>query len=429
MTSSLSVTVIERNEDVQIAKRTLDCIEDIVSWRIEPTFLQPGRTAWHKLSTPIKLPNRTEQFNYVKLKGVGAWNPQRDSEKRSIKGEYPGGTNRPTNIEFVDRSNTVHFGVGADSSYFITKSASAPFGAITVIRALQEYSNALALNDHNVPSILPIAAYRYDEIDEFNGVKLGAVASLAPTTKPYPMDFLLWNAKDITPDHKEFGDRIQYLFDTEALQFAFANDLTVETAYRVGRSLRLFAAAGLYRHSSGWDNFLINDLSGEIFFTDLDSSLPLDNLKPGVRGQQALRDLCGALYRLANRLYHPSNIRFLDRKYLRGDSNLFDCLIAGYFGIEPRKVREHSRPLMLYFISHFELIGENIDIIETGLGNVRKSYKMDMCLFFGIGTLALYDLYRSNFEHLNLPPIIDRIILSAKISEFLGEKSGVIDYL
>src|SRR5690606_27431512 len=183
-----------------------------------------------------------------------------------------------------ETAKTVHFGIDANGVFKGLHSEPAPFGAILLRRAAQEYENAEALVSAEVQSIVPLMLVRYD-IGLFNGEPIGAVISLTPDESPHALDFLYQYEPDASEERLAHGHSVLEALSVKGglseLPLCAAQ---TKVSFLIGRSLRSFAQAGFYRYSSAWDNFFFDRRGSEIYLTDLDSSRRLAELPADIGG-------------------------------------------------------------------------------------------------------------------------------------------------
>lgn len=427
---ALAFHFVEQTPGVVLGEVDLRAIERIISWQVQPQFGKPGRTGWHVLQEPVSLPNGGPVLRAAKLKGVGAWNPTDRSVRSGVRGDNPTGICRPSTREYEETARALHFGIDANGEFANVNSEAAPFGAITLRRAKQEYDNALTLYNAGVPSIVPYALCRYGGDETFNGQPLGVAVSLTPDESPYSLDFLYIGERSPTPARKaHFHAVCNSLQVGEALTEGAFVAAQARVAYGAGRALRRFAQSGLYRYSSAWDNFYLNKRSAEIYLTDLDSSRQLSELPEEIRGMQVLRDLAGALYRLPKQWSQPAVIDDFHLSSLR-DAEALGSIISGFFDIADigfcRKVVE---PLWAYFTPHWFLLKRHGSAASQWPEDLHKSYMVDKDVFNILAILVVADLYNERSKDLGLPAAPSREVLRARMLRFLGERMDLVESL
>jgi hypothetical protein len=419
-------SIVDEMEGFDLGAADAEALAQIISWQRLPEFALPGRTAWYVLQEPVRSPDGTQLLTAAKLKGVGAWNPVGSCTRSGIRGENQTGLTRPSTDEYEDTTRVLHFGIDSQGAYASLKSEPAPFGAITVRRARQEYDNARTLYHAGVPAILPFAVYRYDDGKLFGGEPIGAVVSLAPDQSPYSLDFLCLGEGDPTP-----AQEAHYRAARNCLVGNQINEVATLSAqaivgHRIGKTLRQMAQAGLYRYSAGWDNFYLNKNTGDVYLTDLDSTRRLSELPPEIGGMQVMRDMAGALYRFTNKLYHPN---IINNHPLRSmlDINPLASIVSGYFDIDPDYSRKLVAPLWNYFAPHWFLVKRYCNENQSSADGRRKTYKMDKDVFHGLAILALAQTYHDQHVRLGLPAAPSYDDLRGRLRNFLRERMDIVE--
>lgn len=413
----LSFSVVERAPEVELAPVDARALDELISWRAEPWFAVVGRTAWYVLKQPVLSSDGARLLTAAKLKGVGAFDPT------------TGKGTRPTNEEYVETAQALHFGVDDAGQFSEVRSEPAPYGAILLRRARQEFDNARLLAQAGVPAIYPLSVCVYDELPKFRGESLGVVTSLTSDASPYSLDWMLVRTQAASA---RLADRKTVLtcLGAHAFDDSMEGRLSIlsATAAKIGILMRQFAKAGLYRYSSGWDNFHINRRTGELYLTDLDSSRRLSELSANVRAMQVLRDMAGTLYRVANKLYHPSNTDAFRLEALL-EADPLACVLSGYLDVDLARCRELVVPLWNYFIPHCFLLKRHQPALASWPEALRQSYKMDKNLFHGLAIYSLADAYHSQRARLGLPEAPATEELRASVRRFMGERADMIEFL
>lgn len=425
--SELSFSVVERSAELHLSAADEREISDRVSWRTPATFPCPGRTAWYVLQNPIRSTEGGQMLVAAKIKGIGALNPSDPNRRSRVRGHHPHGLVQPTVDEYEETTRAHHFGIDDQGGFTVARSAPAPFAAITVGRARQEFDNARTLREAGVNAIRPFAVYEYSGTRTFNGDSIGAVVSLTPDVSPYPLEFLLLDEDGVTEDEMttfaairgwlEIGEKRPEGEVLRAVSFL---------SFRIGRILRRFAQAGLYRYSAGWDNFFLDRRSADVYLTDLDSTRPLSELPVQIQGMQVMRDLAGALYRVANKLYHPNVVHAFSRRALL-TWNPLAALVSGYFDVHISRSQEIVSPLWDYFVPHWFLLRRHKHEFTSWPEKRRKSYKMDKEIFHGLAFVALAPLYQELRHELSLPDAPSSKPIRERLGVFLGDRMEIIE--
>ncbi|MCW7536777.1 hypothetical protein OOT46_02775 [Aquabacterium sp. A7-Y] len=424
----LPSNIVERQAEPALSCRDLKAIEQIVSWEVQPRFFKPGRTAWYVLQDPVRMANGGPLLLAAKLKGVGAWNPADPRVRSGIKGAHPVGVLPPSVAEYEETARTVHFGVDAEGEFRGVHSEPAPFGAILLRRARQEYENAEVLHRAGVPSIVPFALWRYGR-EQFKGEPIGAVVSLAPDESPYSLDFLYETESNPTSErHAHFEAVMKALGIEGGLDEPSRVTAQSKVALLVGRAMRRFAQAGLYRYSAVWDNFYFNKNDGEVYLTDLDSSRRLAELPPEIGGMQVLRDLAGALWRLPKQFSERGTIHDFHLGSLL-EVDALAAMVCGYFEIDQAEGKRLVDPLWAYFLPHWFLLKRHGPEVSMWTKEKCKTYRLDKDVFHCLAILVLAQAYRKKQSELGLPPLPSTAELRRRIRAFLGEQMDYVDWL
>jgi hypothetical protein len=210
----------------------------------------------------------------------------------------------------------LHLGIDEHGRFFETPAAAAPMGAITLRRALVEYSTAAELSRSGPISAVPLLLYQYTRMGGFiedSGAPsaLAAIVVGLPADRPERADCLV-SYGDQAPGVKvalrrwRTGQRDGVDFDWMA---------AVRTLWsEYGRVLRRFHHCGFYRHNANPRNLGL--ASQGIFLVDLDSTRHLLDSPPQTRALQVLRDVSGGLFHITtsivdsplHNLYTPGEI-------------------------------------------------------------------------------------------------------------------------
>jgi hypothetical protein len=426
----LQCSVVDEMPGFEVSTPDQRTLRQIVSWARQPSFAVPGRTAWHILSEPVLDPVTSRTLVAAKIKGVGAWHPRDAATPSRSDATKSAEISPPSNRAYEETTRDPHFGVDENGCFAPIFSAPAPYGAMTLPRAQREFDNAARLYRAGVPAIVPLAVYRYDDGRMFDGHPLGVVISLAWDESPYSLDLLRVENPAATADERAHAATVRETLGYSPGQRDGAAILSVRAAVgrQVGMRLRELAQAGLYRYSAGWDNFYLDRRSRIVYIKDLDSTRELTELPAQVRGMQVLRDLAGGIYQLVNKIYHPSAIDDYDLQTLL-DIDPLAAVVAGYFEVDRNTARRLVKPLWAYFVPHWFLLKRHGEQFQSWSKEQRKGYKMDRHVFYGLAILVLAETYRTLREKLRLPPCPSDADLRQRMRGFLGDSTGLLDFL
>nr|WP_315463279.1 hypothetical protein [uncultured Rhodoferax sp.] len=424
----LPFSIVERMQQPALSRQDTEAIEQILSWQVQPRFFKPGRTAWYVLQDPVRATPGGPLLLAAKLKGVGAWNPADPTIRSGIKGTHPIGVLPPSVAEYEETARTVHFGIDEMGEFRGLRSESAPFGAILQRRARQEYENADTLHRAGVPSIVPFSLGRY-ECEPFKGEPIGVVVSLAPDASPHSIDFLYQRIVDPTAERLSHMQAVMGALGVEGcLDESARATAQSKAAFLIGRAMRKFAQAGLYRYSAVWDNFYVNKNDKDIYLTDLDSSRRLTELPPEIGGMQVLRDLAGALWRLPKQLSEHDAIGGFQLKHLI-EVDALASMVCGYFEVDKAEGKSLAEPLWAYFLPHWFLLKRHGTEANSWNKDKRNSYRLDKNTFHCLAILVMAQVYRKKQVKLGLPPLPGNSELRQRVRTFLGEQMDFVDWL
>jgi hypothetical protein len=421
-------------EQVEIPEDELESLLKIASWQIKPQFPYPGRTAWYAFKRPVHLKNDKEKtFCAAKLKGVGAWNPEKVHLYSGVHEEACGETPiQPTTNEYKFTSSMAHFGFTDDGCFKVVFSEPAPFGGILHRRAVQEYENALRLLAHGVQAIVPLLVARLPDCYKFMDQDMGIVVALSEEIEPYRLHLIHFGENELTErEQKYYAGLRQSIgisgdFLDEKIRLQMINTL----AGQIGKLMHDFSAAGLYRHSGGWEDLSFCIKNKGIFLTDLDSSRCLAELTPCTKPLQILRDLSSSIHKLLNTFYYPT---VLD-KYTFSNLVAYDPIsemLSSYFpASKDEKIKRVAARFWNYFAPHFFLMKKyRNQVLAEWECERRKSYKMDDDIFFTLSMLSLFPLYCESDLNSFYPSEFTLGDLRERARVFLGERYQYISYL
>src|SRR5258707_2862944 len=166
-------------------------------------------------------------------------------------------------------------------------------------KAVSEFEHGLLLERTGVKSISPILVVKYEGLN-FEGAPMGAVASIAPDRYAFGLESILfWGVYDYPGVRDYFRGVARSLGIAGEVVDKNARFRVLSLVYQqIGGLCRSFSEAGLFRHSGGLNNFYFCRATGQVFLTDLDSSLRTDTLPPTRCGLEILRDLISIIHKL-----------------------------------------------------------------------------------------------------------------------------------
>ncbi|MEU7765557.1 hypothetical protein AB0B25_10605 [Nocardia sp. NPDC049190] len=426
----LKYTIVDEMPGFELSPRDQRTLMQIVSWDRQPSFAVPGRTAWYVLSEPVIDPKTSRTLVAAKIKGVGAWHPRvAPTPTHSDAGE----PTPPSNSAYEETTRNPHFGLDENGCFASVFSQPAPYGGMTLPRAQREFDNAATLYRAGAPSIVPLAVLRYDDGKLFNDLPLGVVISLTWDESPYSLDLLRVENPAATAEERAHAAGVRETLGYPPHQRDGVSALSVRAVVgrQIGMRLRELAQAGLYRYSAGWDNFYLDHRTGTVYLTDLDSTRELQELPSDVQGIQVLRDLAGGIYQIVNKIYHPCAIDDYDLHTLM-DIDPMAAVVAGYFGIDKIHAMRLTKPLWAYFVPHWFLLKRHRGKIQgwsMASKAQRKSYKMEMNVFYALAILVLAETYRTFREQLHLPPCPSDDDLRQRMTRLLGDRVDLLEFL
>ena len=438
MGKTIDYVVTHRFEGVDISDQEFEKLLAIASWKVLPKFPRRGRMAWHILEEPASLvSNPNYKLRAAKIKGVGAWNPPSVSRFRDpLLDFFTEEPIQPTTKPLDSFVTYPHLGFTKDGDYTLAYGSLAPVGGILHDRALLEYNSAQTLLKKGVPTIVPMVVIQYKGDYQFQGKPMGAVISLLPDTAPYRLSEVQFGAATQACGKDEGGDRY---YNRVLESLGVKGDPMLETtrleainilSRQAGKSVHDFTMAGLYRYSPEWSNFNYDFERQEILFTDLDSTLHMDELSDDLRTLQALRDLGSIVYRTLSKFGTPS---VLD-KYTLTNLLKYDPLtelILGYFPDAPEtEVKQISKRLWNCFIPYLFLLKKHQQAIQNDWSSERRrSYKMDHDLFYIVAMTNLYPFFCESDVFRLYPSNLSLEQLMKKAEVYLGERYEYFLYL
>lgn len=372
-------------------------IIDIVSWKETPYFPHRGRMAWNILDTPVQIKdNPVYSLKAIKIKGVGVYNPQSDAKNRDpIFEKTMSKPLPPTTQPLESFVSYPHLGFTDNGEFKVAYGSVAPIGGIVHDRAIKEYQTAQHLINNNIPSIVPLAVFKYDSTKLFQGQHLGVVCSFSPSIYPLRLSEVQFGAA-LEPG-KNVNKDLYYNLILESLNIG--NTITQsqaqlqclsKIAYQVGHLMHDFSYSGLYRYSAEFPNFEFDFNRSTPVITDLDSTEFLNDLPQHLRALQVLRDMASMVYHFVAKLATPNSLGKYNFSQLR-DANPLLELLTGYFGeIYREKLAKETKKLWLAFAPHYILLNKyKQEILSEWTVKRRRSYKMDHHLFFILVIITL----------------------------------------
>ena len=299
-------------------------------------------------------------------------------------------------------------------------------------RAVQEYENSLRMLDHGVPAIVSLLVARLPARYKFMDQEMGIVVSLSEEQEPSRLHLIHFGQEELPERENTYYTRLRQAIGISGDPLDEHTRLqTVNVLSRqIGRLLHDFSAAGLYRHSGGWEDLMFCLKNKQVFLADLDSNRCLAELSPRTQSLQILRDLASSIHKLLNMFYYPT---LLD-KYIYSAlvaSDPVSEMVSAYFpASKAGEIKKVAGRFWDYFTPHYFLIRRYKDqFLGEREGEKRRSYKMDDEVFFTLALLNLYSLYCESDLHSSYPCTLTFGELREHAQIFLGEKYEYVKYL
>nr|VFK30768.1 MAG: hypothetical protein BECKMB1821I_GA0114274_10185 [Candidatus Kentron sp. MB]VFK75226.1 MAG: hypothetical protein BECKMB1821H_GA0114242_10185 [Candidatus Kentron sp. MB] len=438
MTQALEYEITHRYKGVDIGDAEFDRLIAAATWRTQPQFLRRGRVARHLLQEPASSKRDPEhRLTVAKLKGVGVYDPAALGKYRDrILGEFSDEPLPPTTQPLDSFATYPHMGIDSQGEYALVYGAVAPIGGIVHERALREYRNAKILHERDIPTIIPLAVLEYKGLT-FQGQPMGAAITLSSEAAPYRLaevQYLAATQRGKNPEADTYYDQVISSLGidgdpgSETVRLQAINIL----ARQIGKLMRDFSLAGLYRYSPEWSNFEYHFERKEVFLTDLDSVQELSALSPENQRLQILRDLGSLIYRLVAKFGTPSALDHYRLENLLSYDPLAETLL-GYFHSDEvfeNEIRAASRKLWNAFIPYLFLLKKHRAAIQTEWSSERRrSYKMDHDLFYILTIVLLYPLFEKSALSTKFAFELSQSDLLAKAERYLGERYEYLEYL
>ena len=393
----LAIGITHHYSLVDIEPEELNRVLDMVRWRTRPQFRLPGRTAWCELGKAASFRNRPNvEYRAAKVKGVGLWNPAGYLHSGVQQGRRSEQATRPSSSEYEPAARLRHFGISREGDQFVdVASDAAPCGGILHERALLEYSNAATLLEHGVPSIGPLVVVQYCDL-RFRDAPMGAVITLSTEQHPYRAHV------DYIGEYGESGKSyFLRLYSVLGIDGDPRNPFVQWQAFRavcqhLGALIRRFADAGLYRYGAHLENVHFDVHRGELFLTDLDSSLRLDDLPCAAQPLQVLRDIASALHKIARRLHYFVTLDRCPIAQIRA-VDPFVAFLRGYFP-EPEVdlLNRAVAPLWPAIIPHLFLRKRFRHVMETRDRDQMRNYEVDRDVFYCLVMIRVLDFFAAS---------------------------------
>jgi hypothetical protein len=271
--------------------------EEIISWKI------PHKAAWYPQPGRTLVLNR-EGYS-LKIKGAGFYNPSNVSyagTRRTITSVPERDVPMPP-LQRVFERDLIHTDPSNISPHVLESvhSTFAPIGGMTLEAAMHDQLMFSRLTAVGLPSNRPLANYMYHDL-LLDGKPMGVSVSLLPhdslSITAYHL-YIVWNRLGVSTEAFEFlkaysgrGDQFSYENPSHRLE------VLAKLAYVAGKLLFQFSSmAGLYRFSGGPDNWNIKlDLDAPLYFSDVDTSKPLDAILPTQHGWEVLRNMISTIH-------------------------------------------------------------------------------------------------------------------------------------
>ena len=377
----MKIEKIKNNNEVKLSEYDLNQLEKIIKFENHGKYYSNGRTCYYKLKKPIHIRNTV--YSYLKIKGCGII-------------EENGIFVRPGTKSFIREDP--HFGIKQNGVAELVYSDIAPYGGITLSRALNEYNNFKILCDNEVSSLIPVCVYKYDDLF-FDGKQMGVSISLCENNKPLRMDKLLYIDKLIPEEYKKFYEEIYFLEFNENTTLNFKNKCALinRISYKYGMEMRKFCDSGLYIHSGGWSNIQYSIDRKNVVLIDLDSSMEIHNntMIPLLN----CRDLISNIYRLFINLYNPNCISNFDEDVIKCYNFTLSILDGFFNNIELEKIEYVSKQINIYFINNcFNEIKQIEDIMLNITDEQVKKYELNILEFYDFCMKLIFPLIIDEYK-------------------------------
>lgn len=370
-----STKIVTMNEDIKLSKHDFDNLMDIITFVKFGIYYNVGRTCYYKLENPIVI--NKKKYSYLKIKGNGIL--------KNWKFIIPGSK------AFL--RTDPHYGFDKNNNPILINSESAPYGGMTLSRALNEYDNFKLLSSYHVSTLYPFCVFEYENLI-FHKQKLGVSVALSET--PYRFDKILFSK--IPKEYLEYYKKVFYNEFGYNTNFCFEDKVKLiqQIAYKYAVEVKKFCDCGLYIHSGGWSNIQYSFIDKNVVLVDLDSS------KKNVDNKELLkcRDLVSNIYRLFINLYNPNCISDYTDEIIK-KTNYCYYLLKGFFPqIEDKKLLLVANNINEYYIKE---CFNNIKKIEKIMLDISESEKKKMELnifeFYNYCINLICDVFKGGDEN------------------------------
>lgn len=427
--------------EVDISDDIMSNLKSTIQWEITPSFPERGRRAWMVLDKPVKPQNwHSFHLNAIKIKGVGVYDPSIDAQNRDPL--YKNALTKPLPPTVEPLNSFVgypHLGYTQDGEFKVAFGDVAPIGGIIHDRAVNEFESAKHLIKHKIPSITPLAVYKYTDLPKFQGQYLGVVCSLSPNKLPFRLSEIQCGVA-LSPISRKNDPRFTFYNQIkEALEIEDFKDPAItqikclnKLAKQVGQLMFKFSESGLCRYSAGFHNFEYDIKLKSPVITDLDSTKFLDTIPEHLKPLEILRDLSSMVYHFTAKLATPKTLGKYNLNNILNENPLCS-LIASYFGCQvDAKLIHISNLLWTVFIPHFLLLnGHKDEILNDWSVRRRRSYKMDHHFFFILTMNLIFDHFQNSIFGERYRNILDsKDDFLKKSQRFLGEdRAAYLEFL
>lgn len=432
----LNYEITDSYDGVDITTEEFDRLIGFATWRRTPEFPRRGRVARALLKQPARVHRQSNRhLGVAKLKGVGVYDPASLGKYRDRILEAFSDEPQPPTTKPLDSFATYpHVGIDKSGEYAIVYGAVAPIGGIVFERALREYRNAQVLHEHGVASITPLVVLRYPDL-MFRDQPMGAAITLSCEPSPYRLSevqYLAATQRGNDPSADAYVDRVIAALGVDGNPAEETVRLTAVCilARRIGKLMRDFSLAGLYRYSPEWSNFEYDFEHDEVFLTDLDSVRELSELSPLNQRLQVLRDLGSLAYRLVAKFGTPSALDSYTLDGLLRTDPLAECLCGFFPEVDEDALCAVSVRLWNAFLPYLFLLKRHrMAIRDKWSSERRRTYKMDHDLFYILAITMLYPFYEASALGQRYPADLTLEDLLAKAERYLGERFEYLEYL
>ncbi|SFB04525.1 hypothetical protein SAMN05216266_1045 [Amycolatopsis marina] len=375
---------------------------DLVRWNRLPPLDPRERSAWVPVDPPVPVRSGpASPIRSLKLKGIGLGTT--------------GGPTQPAAEPYNDALRHAHVGITDDGDFCLRYSERAPLGGMFLDRARMEYDNAALLQRAGCPSTVPVALFRYESLEcpWQPGRPLGVVVSGGPTEEPLRACGLMVADPGDPTIYGRACAEILRLWGPDRGSALRA------VAFEVGRTLRQFHEAGLFRHNGYPTNYLLDPRTRRICLLDLDSSLPLAEFPEPRRAMEILRDVAGAVFSLGLIFFEPSIAERFPPDELAATGH-FQRLLDGYFGAAALPPAILDAFLDHVFGRYEQLYRRRQEIRDAPDGDaVLRGLWPDRCFCYPTVVAALGTAYTESALHRRFPLRFPPAELTARARSFV----------